>query len=247
MIVLFTDFGLSGPYIGQMKAVLARLAPPCPVIDLFSDAPAFDPRLSAYLLAAYSSFFQVGDVFLCVVDPGVGSERQPVVVRADGRWYVGPDNGLFALVIRRATAARAWRIDWRPEKLAPSFHGRDLFAPVAAHLTQAPDPPGSELAPASLERPDWPDELPRILYVDGYGNAITGIRGRTLSRQARLVANGVTIQGGRTFGDVANGTPLWYTNSNGLVEIAVNQGRAALTLGLTPGSSFDILAGTETP
>jgi len=243
MIVLFTDFGLSGPYIGQMKAVLARLAPQTPVIDLFSDAPAYDPRLSAYLLAAYASFFKVGDVFLCVVDPGVGTERQPVVVRADGRWYVGPDNGLFALVIRRAAAARAWRIDWRPDKMTPSFHGRDLFAPVAAHLTQAPDPPGSELTPSTLERADWPDELPRIVYIDRYGNAITGLRGSSVPATAVLTANGVAIHGGRTFGDVGKGAPLWYVNSNGLVEIAVNQGRAAITLGLAPGSPITVTSG----
>ena len=101
MIVLFTDFGLSGPYVGQMKAVLHREAPGVAVVDLFADAPAFDPRRSAYLLAAYATEFPPPTVVLAVVDPGVGGERRPVVVEADGRRFVGSDNGLFELVWRR--------------------------------------------------------------------------------------------------------------------------------------------------
>ncbi|HEX9770299.1 MAG TPA: SAM-dependent chlorinase/fluorinase, partial [Kiloniellales bacterium] len=99
MIVLFTDFG-GGPYLGQMRAVFARRAPEVPVIELMTDAPAFDAKASAYLLAASAREFAKGDVFVCVVDPGVGGSRAPIVVEADGRWYVGPDNGLLVLVAR---------------------------------------------------------------------------------------------------------------------------------------------------
>ena len=102
MIVLFTDFGLQGPYTGQMKAVLHQMAPGIAIIDLFADAPAGNPKASAYLLAAYAQWFAAGTTFLCVVDPGVGGARPPVVVEADGRWYVGPGNGLFELIERRA-------------------------------------------------------------------------------------------------------------------------------------------------
>lgn len=141
MIVLFTDFGLSGPYIGQMKAVLAREAPGVPLIDLFSDAPAFDPISSAYLLAAYAPEFPAGTVFLCVVDPGVGGERAALAVQADSRWFVGPDNGLMAVAAARAERSRRFfRIDWRPPSLSASFHGRDLFAPVAALLARGEAP-----------------------------------------------------------------------------------------------------------
>jgi len=134
MIVLFTDFGLDGPYVGQMKAVLHRDAPGVPVIDLFADAPAFDAKRSAYLLAAYAEEFPAPTVFLAVVDPGVGGARRPLMVEADGRRYVGPDNGLFEIVWRRARRRRGGAITWRPERLSASFHGRDLFAPVAARL-----------------------------------------------------------------------------------------------------------------
>ena len=137
MIALFTDFGLHGPYTGQMKAVLHQMAPGIPAIDLFADAPVGNPKASAYLLAVYAGWFQAGTVFLCVVDPGVGGARPAVILDADGRWYVGPGNGLFELVQRRARKTRSWDIDWKPERLSASFHGRDLFAPVAAMLGAA--------------------------------------------------------------------------------------------------------------
>src|SRR5215471_3050 len=132
MIVLFTDFGLQGPYTGQMKAVLQQMAPGISIIDLFADAPAGNPKGAAYLLAAYAQWFAAGTTFLCVVDPGVGGTRPPVVVEADDRWYVGPGNGLFELIARRAAKTRSWDIDLKPQRLSASFHGRDLFAPVAA-------------------------------------------------------------------------------------------------------------------
>src|SRR5688572_23638495 len=102
MIALFTDFGVNGPYVGQMKAVLARAAPGVAVIDLLHDAPAFNPRASAYLLAALAREFAEGAVLLCVVDPGVGTTRRPLVARLDGRWFVGPDNGLFNVAAAHA-------------------------------------------------------------------------------------------------------------------------------------------------
>jgi S-adenosyl-L-methionine hydrolase (adenosine-forming) len=118
MILLCTDFGLAGPYVGQVKAVLARKAPGVPVIDLFADLPPFRPQLAAYLLAAYGEAFEAGDIILAVVDPGVGSARAALALEADGRWYVGPDNGLFEIVLRRARATRCWAIEWRPTDLS---------------------------------------------------------------------------------------------------------------------------------
>lgn len=240
MIVLFTDFGLTGPYTGQVKAVLAREAPGVSVIDLFADAPAFDPQLSAYLLAAYAHEFPAGTVFLCVVDPGVGTERRPLWVQADGRTFVGPDNGLFELVRRHAVDLAAAAIDWQPARLSATFHGRDLFAPVAARLALGRKPPSTPLASEDIARPDWPDDLARIVYVDVYGNAMTGIRASTLAPTALLIANGYEVRSGRTFADAEEGEALWYANSSGLVEIAVNRGRAARDLELEPGMPVEI-------
>jgi hypothetical protein len=237
MIVLFTDFGLAGPYVGQMKAVLAREAPSQAVIDLFADAPAFDPKLSAYLLAAYVHEFPLDTVFLCVVDPGVGSARAPVIMRADGRWFVGPDNGLFNVVALRARNAQWWDITWRPKQLSASFHGRDLFAPVAARLATRQQPAG-DLRTRKFEC-EWGADLSRVVYIDGYGNCMTGIRASQLSETAALCIGEQRIARARTFSDVRPGAAFWYENSNGLAEIAVNCGRASAVLGLGLGEPVE--------
>lgn len=240
MIALFTDFGLAGPYTGQMKAVLAQLAPGSPVIDLFADAPSRNPKASAFLLAAYGAWFPAGTVFLAVIDPGVGGSRAALALEADGRFYVGPDNGLFEIVRRRAASERLIEVTWRPETLSASFHGRDLFAPVAAMLARG-ERPGGEERPASFGRhPDWPDDLGEIVYVDHYGNALTGIRAAVVPEDAVLIAGEQPIARARTFSAVPAGTPLWYENSNGLAEIAVNLGRADQALGLAIGSAVEI-------
>lgn len=241
MIFIVTDFGLAGPYTGQMKAVLATQAPGVPVIDLFADIPAFNPKAAAYLLGAYAPFQPAGSTFLCVVDPGVGSERRPVVLEADGRFYVGPDNGLFSQIIRRAGSCRAWRIDWQPPGLSVSFHGRDLFAPIAARLATAAAFARGEIDPSSLDRPDWPDDLAEVVYHDHYGNVMTGLRAETIPAGSRLCAGGRTIPAARTFSAVPKGDAFWYRNSNGLAEIAVNQGAAAALEGLAVGSAVRIV------
>ena len=242
MIALFTDFGMVGPYVGQMKAVLYRDAPGVPVVDLFADAPAAMPKPSAYLLAAYAVWFPPGSVLLAVVDPGVGGSREAVVVDADGRLYVGPDNGLFELVVRRAQTARSWRISWRPAGLSASFHARDLFAPVAAQLARG-TPPSDRLVEGEIgRRADWPDELPEIVYIDHYGNAMTGMRAAAVPRGVRLRVGGRLLAQAQTFSDVPTGEAFWYENGNGLAEVAVNGGRADALLGLSIGSPVAVVA-----
>jgi S-adenosyl-L-methionine hydrolase (adenosine-forming) len=241
MIVLFTDFGLAGPYTGQVMAVLHQGAPDMPIISLFADAPTEQPRPAAYLLAAYAAWFPPGTVLLCVVDPGVGSARRAVVVKAEGRIYVGPDNGLFDIVMRRAPDARLWEIIWHPGPLSASFHGRDLFAPVAARL--AIGDPIDELAqPADDEsaKRGWPDDLAEIVYIDHYGNAMTGLRGALLQPETRLVVAGRSLGLAPTFSAVPHGEAFWYINSNGLAEIAANGVRADGALGLKIGSEIGL-------
>lgn len=241
MIALFTDFGLTDPYVGQLHAVLAQEAPGVAVIDLFHAVPDFDIRAGAYLLPAYARGFPAGTVFVCVVDPGVGGARRPVMLRADDCWYAGPDNGLFHVLARRAARHECRLIRWRPPQLAASFHGRDLFAPAAARLARG-EMPDSE--PTALTVPAgelWPDELAEILYVDHYGNAISGLRAAAIRPTQLLRVGGEVVKYGRVFADVMTGVPFWYENANGLVEIAVNRGSAAASLGLRPGDPLTLL------
>jgi S-adenosylmethionine hydrolase len=238
MLFLYSDFGHQGPYAGEMDAAVRRVAPKLQPVHLMHDAPAFDSEAAGCLLAALARQFQAGDVCLAVVDPGVGGARFPVAVLAGGRWYVGPDNGLLWPVAAAAGDAEWWEITWRPEVLSTSFHGRDLFAPVAAKLARGLAP--EEIGCVALDEPipQVPADLPRIVYIDRYGNAITGIRASTLTPKAQLDIAGYRIPRANTYSDVAEGAPFWYENANGLVEIAVNSGYADEELDIDVGDPF---------
>ena len=247
MIVLFTDFGQGGPYVGQMKARILHDAPDATIVDLFADAPAANPYAAAYLLAAYVAEFPPGTVFLCVVDPGVGSDRPGVAVQADGFWFVGPGNGLFELVARRATSVRKWSLAWDNARVSASFHGRDVFAPIAARLARGLQPEGEENPSSWNAYPDWPDDLAEVVYIDRYGNAMTGLREGFVNPSFVLQAKGVYLRFARTFADVPPGEAFWYINANGLVEIAVNKGSATHTLGIGLGTRIDVREGAAGP
>lgn len=242
MIALFTDFGGAGPYVGQIRAVLFREAHEVPVIDLQHDAPPFRAQASAYLLASLTGAFPDDAVFLCVVDPGVGGDRAPAIVEADRRRFVGPDNGLFEIVMRRASGASFRRIAWRPDNLSASFHGRDLFAPVAARLALGKEVETEERPVDEARRRHWPDDLQEVIYLDAYGNAMTGVRANRVSPSAVMDVAGRQVARARTFSDLPEGAAFWYENSSGLVEFAVNRGNAAATLGIRIGTTFSIVA-----
>ena len=235
MILLFTDFGLESPYSGQVKLVLRRDAPGIPVIDLCADLAPFRPLEAGYLLAALRHDIPAGAVCLCVVDPGVGAERRPVILHADGRWYVGPDNGLLDAVASIGADVQWWEIGWRPQSLSASFHGRDLFAPVAARLATGIAPDRSSSNIRLTRHVDVAAELSAVIYIDRYGNCITGLRAAGLSHATTVSVKGTDIAHARIFSVVPAGQPFWYENSLGQVELAVNQGHAAQLLQLTVG------------
>ncbi|MGB0683845.1 MAG: SAM hydrolase/SAM-dependent halogenase family protein [Magnetovibrionaceae bacterium] len=246
MIAVFTDFGVTGPYHGQMKAVFAHKAPGVPVIDLMADAPTFDPIAAGYLLARLVDPFPPGTIFLCVVDPGVGGQRRALAVRAGPYWFVGPDNGLFEQVARRFEPAEAFEIGSAVIGDAPisaTFHGRDIFAPCAAMLAAGQDlcEGLSALPDADWRRPELPDDLDQVIYIDAFGNAMSGRRANTLGTQARAGVpdrekGRVTYcKRVRTFEEAAPGEAVTLENSCGLLEIAVNQGQADTKFGLFIG------------
>lgn len=237
MIVLVTDFGSADPYAGQMHAAIQRLAD-APVIDLFHNMPSFGIRPGAYLFEALQRSFPAGTVLVGVVDPGVGGDRVPVMVNADGKWLVGPDNGLFNVAARRARSVETLRIDWRPEHLSASFHGRDLFAPVAAQLAAGTLPESTPWV--LMETPQWPDDLHEIIYIDHYGNAMTGIRADVLSDHAAVHIGSRRLERATTFATSRAGRPFWYRNSLDLVEIAVQEDSAAARLNLKIGNAVKV-------
>lgn len=237
MILLFTDFSLADPYVGQMHRQIQQISPGTSVIDLFHSLPAFDVTAASCLLSAYCPPIE-NSVYCCVVDPGVGGDRVPVFMQVNGCYYVGPDNGVFELLARRHQIDQTQKIDWRPQTISNSFHGRDLFAPVAAKLANGDKVDSSAV---KLSRyPDWPDELDEILYMDHFGNLITGRRADTISRGSIIKINGHSIAYAKTFSATLNGSLFWYENSNGLLEIAANKNNAGKLLNANIGDKIEI-------
>ncbi len=240
LIFFFTDFGAQGPYLGQMEGVILATAWQARVINLLADAPAADPLHAAYLLDALAARLPPGVVIVGVVDPGVGGDRRALMVESAQRVFLGPDNGLLAPLVNGDKDARVHELTYDPATLSASFHGRDLFAPVAASLVTGQPVPVSPLQRSEIVGVDWPDELAEIIYIDQFGNACTGLKADCLPTSARLRLGNVQVQHARTFSAVEPGGLFWYGNSAGLVEIACNQGEAARRLGLSIGSALEV-------
>lgn len=236
MIVLFTDFGADDLYVGQVKAVLNQTAPEVAVIDLLHSAPNFDIAASAHLLAALYPRFAPGSVLFAVVDPGVGGARDAVVMVADGYWFVGPDNGLLAVIAARTQASKFWRITWRPAPLSASCHGRDLFAPIAGWIAAGQFPADKLSESLALQVPATAADTLSIIYIDHCGNCVSGLRGANITHSAFVTLAGYAVPYAEIFSAVAPGQIFWYINSLGLVEVAVNRGRADTLLGVQVGA-----------
>ena len=240
VIYLFTDFGATDIYVGQVKAELARHAPAVALVDLLHEAPAFRIESAAHLLCALSQRLPPNSIILSVVDPGVGTSRKPVVLRAHESYFVGPDNGLLSVMAARSRDQAVWEIVWRPERLSRSFHGRDLFAPIAAQLAVGGLPSDALCPLAALEVQLDEADLAEIVYIDHYGNAMTGLRGGNAASGAVLGIHGTEVAHAEVFADVLAGEALWYVNSVGLVEIACNRDSAAAKLRLAVGDRVQI-------
>ncbi len=212
------------------------------VIELLSDVAPYNIRAASHLLASQIPWFPTGSLFLCVVDPGVGGSRNPVALQADGNWFVGPENGLFDVVAARSREVSWFHIQWRPEQLSASFHGRDLFAPIAARIATGRITEGDLTVVPPPQPIDHGDDLHEVIYLDRYGNAITGVRAVSIDARERLEIGGVILENSNTFSDVPVGTPFWYENSVGLVEIAINQGSAEEQLQVSVGSGFSVIS-----
>lgn len=252
MIVLATDYGCCSPYQAQLELAIQRYAEMSEqkspqVISLFSDLPAFRPDLAAYLLPQYFHEFPADSVLLMVVDPGVGSDlREPLLIRYRQLWIVCAGDDLLRVFRSRAQDFRAWRILWQPPDLSKSFHGRDLFAPLATSIAlgewredwfQSID----ELAAKNGEKP-WPEDYSAIVYIDAFGNAMTGIRAtaNNYDRSRCLRVGDTRLSYAEVFASVEHGACFYYVNAIGLLEIAANQASAADLLQLSLGQPLVI-------
>jgi S-adenosylmethionine hydrolase len=238
LITLTSDFGEGSPYVAAMKARLLRGCPGVAMVDVSHAVPAFDVVSGAFVLLAGTRQFGPGAVHLAVVDPGVGSSRRAIAFQLAGSWYVGPDNGLFGLVLSKLGVGPAAAVELRrPEDASPTFEGRDVFAPAAAALAAG-------AAPGSLGRPldggplPLPVDGPTVLWVDRFGNLVTSLEPPV----AGLRINGHEVRvAARTFSDASPGTPFVYVGSEGFVEVAIREGRADERLGARSGTRIEPL------
>jgi len=260
VVTLLTDFGWNGPFPAAMKGVVLSINPRATVVDVTHSIPRHDVRAAAFILWSVYRYFPSGTVHVAVVDPGVGTARRALAVRSRSFFFVGPDNGVLMMAAEDDAPFEAREIvnpSFMLKEVSRTFHGRDVFAPTAARLSMGAsfEEVGPVVGdPVRLARPRHRLEsgwlVGEVVYVDPFGNLVLSIPGRELSSRARLGELCEVEAGGRVFkvrwaeayGAVEPGQPLLIEDSFGLVELAINQGSAALELGLKPGDVVKLRA-----
>jgi len=217
-----------------MKAMVLAGCPHAVLVDVSHEVPRFDVSAGSFMLFAGTRHFPGGSVHLAVVDPGVGSSRRRLIVQAGGRFYIGPDNGLFAIVIDEVGLQRTIELAPRPHG-APTFEGRDVFAPAAAAL--ASGVPLESLGPPTDPPMVLPDTGPRVLWVDGFGNLVTNLK--PPARRMRIHNHDITATA-TTYSEGRPNEPFVYVGSMGYLEVAVRETRADKLLGARPGMKVEL-------
>ncbi len=239
LVTLLTDFGRSDSYVGVMKGVIYGICPAATVVDLTHDVRPQDVAGGRFQLLMAVPYFPPGTVHVAVVDPGVGTGRRSIALATDRAWFVGPDNGLLVLDDEIRSAVVIDRSEfWRSAAASATFHGRDVFAPVAAHLLNGIPLTalGTAIDPAELVQLTLVPNC--IQAIDHFGNGITNILGTALGFQVR-VRNQV-LRSLQTYGEAEEGEAIALVGSHGFVEIAVNGGDARRVLGLQVGDRVDL-------
>lgn len=263
VIALFTDFGTRDAYVAQLKGVILSIHPTASLLDLTHDVPVFDVRAASYLLEASGRYFPAGTIFVAVVDPGVGTARHPLllVTHAD-KYYLGPDNGLFTRVIACEGMRAAYVLTHTRYMRAPvsaTFHGRDIFGPVAAHLARgiAPEHVGTRIhevirLPATEPTRVGETLLGEVIYLDHYGNIATNIPAAMLTAlqpgswlQLTLLGRTHVLSLVTTYGAGPPDQLLGLINSNGDFEVALAGGSAAARLAVRLGERVRLRCGMD--
>jgi S-adenosyl-L-methionine hydrolase (adenosine-forming) len=258
VIGLFTDYGWDDPYVAQLKGVILTINPDARLLDITHTVTPFNVTEGAWLLDQCAEEFPAGTIFVAVVDPQVGTNRDPILLEtAKGKFFIGPDNGLFTEVFAHEGFANAWILDkpefFRDGGVSRTFHGRDIFGPVAAHLAAGTDPerfgtPIKALVLLPDKEPTFSGDLitAEVLHIDRFGNVILNLASDSDIAAKLKEGNLVKISIGResysaplvkTYGEVDKGRLLLLYGGSGLLEIGMNQGSAARQLRVEPGAS----------
>jgi S-adenosyl-L-methionine hydrolase (adenosine-forming) len=256
VIALITDFGHNDWFAGEMKGAMLCIAPGTTFIDITNDIAPGDIRAAAFTLLACYRTFPAGTVFCAVVDPGVGGIRVPIAVKNENHFFVGPDNGVLSWVIKKERTSQVRKIENTSlisKQVSNTFHGRDIFGPVSAHLSQNIDFDAiGSLHPDFLKLP-WPKPVSEksylvgiVIHIDRFGNAITTVDNDALSSldntptKVNLVKHGTELPLRNSFQEVPTGQGLAYIGSAGYLEIAINNANAATIFGLHIGDKVEV-------
>jgi S-adenosyl-L-methionine hydrolase (adenosine-forming) len=248
-IALLSDFGTTDWFVASMKGVILSINPAAVIVDINHDIPAGDITAGAFNLLACHSSFPAGTIFVAVVDPGVGSGRAAIAIRAGGFILIGPDNGLFSMISDNYYASEIRSLEntrYFQKEVSSTFHGRDLFAPVGAYLSRGIafeklGPKRKSIVPLSTlpaARAVKDTLVGSVIYIDRFGNAISNISSSIASQARRIRVKGHTIPLCSCYSDVAEGKPVAVIGSCGFVEISVNRGNAARKMGLKLGDKL---------
>lgn len=254
IITLLSDFGLQGPYVAEMKAVILSICPETRIVDISHEIGKFNIRMGAFVLASATPYFPARTIHVAVVDPGVGTKRRPIIVETECSFYVGPDNGILMLAAHKEGIRHVYHVNnsqYMLPKISRTFHGRDIFAPAAAHLAKGHAPSNfgpqihdyllPEFAKPRLKKAELSGE---IIHIDGFGNLVTNISAEDLEKIG--ISEGVDFVvefGGKTsslklcsaYGGVSTKNPLAIIGSGGFLEFSVNQGNASQIFSLKIG------------
>ncbi len=256
LITLTTDFGVQDHYVGVLKAVILSIAPEIRMVDISHEIPPQDIMAGAWVVRNSAMLFPPNSVHLVVVDPGVGTSRKPIAMQIEDQFFVGPDNGIFSLIAdqyEHHAVELSNRTFWRPNP-SNTFHGRDIFAPVAAHLANGTNIHELGEPLESLETYRWAVPISDkdgvqgwIVHIDRFGNLVTNIPEEMIDEEGAganikiYVGNTILDRLVETFGSVTEGEPAAYIGSSGMLEIAINKGDAHEMLGVEKGAQISIV------
>ncbi|MDG6244196.1 MAG: S-adenosyl-l-methionine hydroxide adenosyltransferase family protein [Methanolobus sp.] len=251
IITLTTDFG--NLYPASMKGVILSIDPGATIVDITHSIPPTDIRAGAFALYSVARYFPAGTIHVAVIDPGVGTDRKPIVISSGGQYFVGPDNGLLIPAANLIGEMKVYEIvkEDIPDSISSTFHGRDIFAPVAAHISSGMDV--NDICRATKEYVDLDFSgyviekdfiRAKVIYIDAFGNVVTNIPHdeflRIIFPGTTLSISGRQMPFLRTYGEVSKGRMLSLIGSHGFLEIAVNHGSASRMLSLSNGTEITI-------
>jgi hypothetical protein len=252
LITLTTDFGLKDPYVAEMKAVILSICPEAVIVDISHEVEKFDIRMGAYFLASAAPYFPKGTIHVAVVDPGVGTKRQPLLIQARHNFFIGPDNGILAMAARKQGILHTYKIvnhKLMLPRVSNTFHGRDIFAPVAAHVANGTPPTefGPEIRDIVMPgfvkpRKEKNRLVGEVLHVDRFGNIVTNVDEKELELTKTETVVNIKLRNAKlrlklckAYGEVEKSEALAIIGSHDFLEIAINQGNAAESFGARIG------------